>query len=152
MDKRVDVRRFIVPALLAAALCGTLGWSSVASAEETAAGGAKPSALVTKPVATDSKPAAPTSRPATLVTKPAVATARPVALPTRTSSSVVAPVRTGSSVLRTAQPAHFSPPPRTTVTRTSVGASFAPRSIPVRLPAPTPVPTYGLNGAPSLRR
>ena len=38
MDQRVSVRRFIVPALLAGlTLCGTLGWSSSASARDPAA-------------------------------------------------------------------------------------------------------------------
>jgi hypothetical protein len=38
MDQRVSLRRFVVPVLLAGlTLCGSLGWSSAASAREPAA-------------------------------------------------------------------------------------------------------------------
>jgi hypothetical protein len=58
MDQHVSVRRFIVPALLAGlALCGTLAWSSSASAREPA-GRVATSATHAAPLARSSMPSA----------------------------------------------------------------------------------------------
>ena len=49
MDQRVSLRRFILSAVLTGVtLCGTLGWSSVASAREPAGSASKVSSTVSK--------------------------------------------------------------------------------------------------------
>ncbi len=120
MDQRVSLRRFIVPALFAGlTLCG-----SIAFADETAAGGGKATAALTKPTAAPQTQAASTPAPVH-----AAAAAR-VSQPAR--SSVVSPRATSM---------------RTTTSLTRSTSTFGSmRSVQTHLPAHESVPRYSIDG------
>jgi hypothetical protein len=120
MDQRVSLRRFIVPALFAGlTLCGSLAF-----ADETAAGGGKASAALTKATAAPQAQAA--STPAPVHTAAAAQASQPA------RSSVVSP---RSAAVRT-----------TAVTRSSSMSGSTMRSMATHLPAHESIPRYGIDG------
>jgi len=87
MDQRVSLRRFVVPAVLAGlALCGTLGWSSSASARDPA-----------PRVALTSTHLAPAARAA----HPTMSSAPVRSTPSRSTTSATMPTKTAAL--------HFTP-------------------------------------------
>ena len=122
MDQRVGLRRFIVAALIvAAALCGTLGSSSVASARETGPRDAKVSSFMSR--STGSSRAAPRVATAPERLAPVVRASQPA----RSSASPLGPVTRGTS-------------------SAAAGRTVAPKTVTLHFTPGVPLARYSLDG------